>query len=274
MLQNLSKSPFEKTTIKKNQMSQKIIQKKVLELTQDEVKQLEALILRYYSTADDSFIAKRLLEDNGYDIVLLKEKEEIVAASFYHLTKKEGSWFKRATYIIQFGQSLKKEGYKGNVIWKLGCWYAKRNIGYAFPFKQCIGVSTVISPKVFENFVKLFSRHHFKFDNAKDMHALDFVQDYFRNNRNSNFNIGMDFCFDSSDLTPEDITEDWNKVYKSRENWINQLFEEKGIIKMVNDRVYKMPRHIVVCGIQQPMSFLLNDIWSSLKEGTAVESYC
>jgi hypothetical protein len=252
-------------------MAQKIIQKRVPQLTAQEVAQLEVLILRYYSTADDSFIGKRLLEDQGYDIVLLKEGEEVLAASFYHLTKKEGGWLERSTYILQFGQALKKEGFKGNTIWKLGCWYAKRNIGYLYLLKQVVGVSTVISPKVFENFLKLFPRHHFKQKNVDDKSAFYFVQRFFKKYRNTNLNMGTDFCFDSPDLTSEDITNDWDKVYKSKQEWINQLFEESGIIKKQDGRVYKMPRHIVICGIHQPMSFLLKDIWSSLKDRTRVE---
>jgi hypothetical protein len=252
-------------------MAQKIIQKRVPELTAQEVAQVEVLILRYYSTANDSFIAKRLLEDQGYDIVLLKEGEEVLAVSFYHLTKKRGGWLGRTTYVLQFGQTLKKEGLKGNTIWKLGCWYAKRNIGYLYLLKQVVGISTVISPKVFENFLKLFPRHHFKQENLEDKSAFDFVQHFFKKYRNTNLNIGTDFCFDSHDLSLEEITNDWDKVYKSKQEWINQLFEEKGIIKKQDGRVYKMPRHVVICGIRQPMSFLLKNVWSCLKDRTSVE---
>lgn len=251
-------------------MAQKIIQKRVPQLTAQEIAQLEVLILRYYSTADDSFIAKRLLEDQGYDIVLLKEGEEVLAASFYHLTKKEGGWLERTTYILQFGQALKKEGFKGNTIWTLGCWYAKRNIGYLYFLKQVVGISTVISPKVFENFMKLFPRHHFKQDSLEDKRTFDFVQIFFKKYRNINLNIGSDFCFDSPGLASEDITDDWDRVYKAKKEWINQLFEENGIINKKDDRVYKMPRHIVICGINQPMSFLLKDIWFYLKDKTSL----
>ncbi|MEM6298424.1 MAG: hypothetical protein AAF740_07025 [Bacteroidota bacterium] len=232
-----------------------ITQKKVTELTTSERNQFEALIYRYYQSASPRFIAQRLDKDYGYDIVMLKKGDVIQGVNFYHLTKyRQGTW-KRTHYILHFGQAMKRSGYRGNIIWTLGTWYARRNIGQIFILKNVTGIASFISPKAFEHYTRLFPRHHFIRQTAEDKQVCRFLDGYFNTYRGMSVNYHDNFYFDSPDLEKEDITEDWEKVYRAKNEAFNRLFVEMGILKVENERIYKMPRHVTVCGIHRPIPF-------------------
>ncbi len=230
----------------------RIIQKKVNQLNSSELKQLEGLIYRYYHSASPKFISDRLHKDYGFDIIMLKKGDDILGVNFYHLTKHRKDNWSRTNYILHFGQVMKRSGYKGNIIWTLGTWYARKNIGRAYLFQNVIGLASFISPKAFEHYIRLFPKHHFQLQTDQDKSVRDFIIDYFNNTRGMTIDYNHGFCFDTTDLDIEDITEDWNKVYRAKNDSINDLFIENGIIKMQNNRIYKMPRHITVCGVRRP----------------------
>jgi len=233
----------------------KILAKKLNQLNASELEQLEALIYRYYNSASPKFIADRLKKDYGYDIVMLKKGDIIQGVNFYHLTKYKAKPHSRTQYILHFGQAMKRSGYKGNIIWRLGIWYSQRNIGWAYLLKDVTGIASFISPKAFEHYTRLFPRHHYKLLNEENHQVLDFIGGYFNHFRGLAVNYGPGFCFDSSDLKKEDITDDWERVYRAKSESINHLFTKSGIIEKKNGRIYKLPRHITVVGIRRPIPF-------------------
>jgi len=248
-IKNCSSAPTKTTTL------MKIIQKKVHELNQSEREQLELLIYRYYKSASPKFIADRLEKDYGYDIVMIQNGDIVEGVNFYHLIKHKEKRWKRTHYILHFGQAMKRSGYRGSLIWTLGNWYSKRNISWAYLLQNVTGLASFISPKAFEHYVRLFPQHHFELNSEKDQHVCEFMVDYFAKVRGITVTYNDNFCFDTSDLKKEDITEDWDRVYRAKNEKINQLFIEKGIITKESDRIYKMPRHITVCGIHRPFPF-------------------
>lgn len=233
----------------------KIIQKKVHELTRSEHNQLEKLIYRYYKSASPTFIADRLEKDYGYDIVMIKEGDIVQGVNFYHLTKYKASRWSRTQFVLHFGQAMKRSGYRGNIIWNLGIWYSRKNISRVFLLKNVTGIASFISPKAFEHYTHLFPRYHYETKTDEDKQVLDFIDNYFNVGRGMSIAYDQGFCFDSANLSKEDITDDWNKVYRAKNDKFNQLFYDIGIIKKENDRIYKMPRHITACGIHRPIPF-------------------
>ncbi|WMX14910.1 hypothetical protein [Aureispira sp. CCB-E] len=252
----------------------KIIQKKVNELSVSERAQLENLIYRYYKSAAPSFIADRLEKDYGYDIVMIKKGDIIQGVSFYHLTKYKKGPLGRSQYILHFGQVMKRSGYRGNIIWKLGMWYSRRNISQVYFLKNVTGIASFISPKAFEHYTHLFPKCFYELETKVDKEVRCFVEDYFNEIRGMTIHYNSDFCFDSSDLEKEDITDDWNKIYRASNETFNQLFIDNGIISMENDRIYKMPRHITVCGIRRPMPFdkklNLPPVYKTIRQNTGL----
>ncbi|MEO1259523.1 MAG: hypothetical protein AAFZ15_12030 [Bacteroidota bacterium] len=233
----------------------KIIQKKVTELNHSESEQLKALIYRYFNSASPKFIADRLEKDYGYDIVMIKKGDLIQGVNYYHLIKhKEANW-NRPNYIFHFGQAMKRSGYRGNVIWRLGNWYARKNIGATYLLQNITGIASFISPRAFENFTLRFPKCHAELKTDCDINIRNFLTDYFNRIRGISINYNHGFCYDNPELEKEEITEDWNKIYRAKNNAINHLFIKVGIIKMENNRIYKMPRHISVCGIHRPLTF-------------------
>lgn len=233
----------------------KIILKKVGELSFQELEQLEALIYRYYPSASPKFVSDRLKKDYGYDIVMIKDGDSIQGVNFYHLIKYRSNRLSRPHFILHFGQAMKKSGYRGDVIWKLGTWYARKKLSRIFLLQKVTGMASFISPKAFEHYIKLFPRHHYEPKTEEDKDVLSFVTDYFNKVRSIPTHYNHGFCFDSTDLKKEDITEDWERIYRAKNEQFNQLFIDNGIIKTENERIYKMPRHITVCGIHRPILF-------------------
>lgn len=231
-----------------------IIQKKIDELSCSELNQLKTLILRYYNSASEKFISDRLEEDHGYDIVMLKEGDTILGVNFYHLIKYKKDRWSRSSFILHFGQVMKRSGYKGNIIWTLGKWYSRKNISPAFLLQNVTGIASFISPRAYENFILLFPKYHAELKTDSDRHVHHFLSDYFNRIRGISTDYKDGFCYDSSDLDIEDITNDWEKVYRAKNEEVNRLFINKGIIKVEKNRIYKMPRHITVCGVHRPLS--------------------
>ncbi|MEM6718170.1 MAG: hypothetical protein AAF611_02540 [Bacteroidota bacterium] len=233
----------------------KIIQKKVHELNHSEREQLEALIYRYYNSASPKFISDRLGTDYGYDIVMIKKGDIVQGVNFYHLIKYKEKRWKRTHFILHFGQVMKRSGYRGNIIWTLGNWYSRRNISWVFLLQNVTAFASFISPKAFEHYIRLFPRHHFELKSEKDQQVREFMVDYFTKIRKITVSYNDNYCFDTTDLEKEDITADWDRVYRAKNEKINQLFIEKGIITREGNRIYKMPRHITVCGVHRPFPY-------------------
>jgi len=231
-----------------------IIQKKIYELSRSELDQLKTLILRYYKSASDKFISDRLEKDYGYDIVMLKKEDIILGVNFYHLIKYKKEHWSRPSYVLHFGQVMKKSGYRGNIIWTLGKWYSRKNISPLFLLQNVTGIASFISPRAYENFILLFPKYHAELKTDCDRNVNNFLSDYFNRLRGMSIDYKDGFCFDSADLEVEDITDDWNKIHRAKNEEVNRLFINKGIIKMVNNRIYKMPRHITVCGVHRPFA--------------------
>lgn len=236
-------------------LDMKIFQKKLNELNASEREQLEALLYRYYNSASPEFIANRLEKDYGYDIVLLKKGDIVQGVSYYHLIKDIALSRNRPHYILHFGQAMKRRGYQGNLIWRLGNWYARKNIGWGFLFENVTGIASFISPRAFEHYTGLFPKLYFELNTEEDKKAGEFIENYFNQTRKMSIDYENGFCFDSPDLDVEDITEDWNRIYRAKNEAFNQLFCKHGIIKMENNRIYKMPRHLTACGLRRPRIF-------------------
>lgn len=232
-----------------------IILKNVNELTTSEKQQLEELIHRYYKNATPKYISNRLEKDLGYDIVMLKEGEVIQGVSYYHLTKYKGSGWSRSSYVLHFGQAMKRSDYRSNIVMRLGWWYCRKYMGNLFLLKNITGVAYFSSPKAFEHFTHRFPNYHCDVQTENDTKAQRFVADYFNNVRGLSINFQAGFCFESKDLNPKDITEDWHRLYRAKNEAFNQLFIRNGIIEMKDNRVLLKPRLMTACGLRRPLSF-------------------
>jgi len=230
-----------------------LVSKTTESLNESERIQLETIIRRYYKGAKDGFIDQRIRKGTDFEIVLQKEGEEVLAASFYHLQEGSSPFFKKS-FIAQFGIAVKKEGHRGNVIWKNSTWYAKNRVGAFYLLNNAIGISMICNPKVFENFVKLFPYNYpFQTTENKDR-IIDFLHTYFRG-RNIPVQLDGHLCFQDENICATDITEEYAGYYRSKNERINTLFFELGILSKKEDKIYLTGKHITVCGCRNLFGF-------------------
>ena len=233
-----------------------IIQKSVSLLTETERNQISTIIKRYYPSAQNAYIEARVKKEQGFDIVMTKEDDKILGVSYYSLVKENTPFDKKPIIIVQFGQAMKVQGYKGNIIWQLGRWYANRNIGYHFPLIKAAGISAIVSPKVYENFVKLYPHTYPNPINPSNETIISFLNTYYHKYRDIDIEVDSDCCYNYSTIEIDDITNDWQRVYKAKDERINQFFIDKGIIKFENGKIYKGAKHLMVCGYRNPTLWL------------------
>jgi hypothetical protein len=231
-----------------------LIEKSKKDLDEKEKEQLERIIKRYYKGAKQEFLDQRLRDGPDFHLVLQKEDDEIQAASFYHSQKKAGSPFSKHANIVHFGISVKKEGYKGNVIWKNGSFYARKNFGRSWLFKSGIGISAICNPKVLENFIKLFP-FNYPFSKQDDFpKVIEFLDGYFKE-RNMNIVLDQDFCFHDNNLYPTDITQEYDRYYRSKNEKINERFFELGLFEKHKENIFLTGKHMVICGYRNMFDF-------------------
>ncbi|MGB0895812.1 MAG: hypothetical protein ACPGU9_05595 [Flavobacteriaceae bacterium] len=234
-----------------------ITQKKASELSFNEKEEITNLIKRYYPNSTQDYFDNRVSVKCEDDIVLLKNAKNILGVSYYKVDKLVTPFTSKVIPVIKFGQALKKEDYPKSVIWKLGNWYAQRNISYFYPAKEVVGVSTISSPKVFEHFTKLFPNH---FPNSKytsdNLKITNFLNEYFNQNQSLDVSIGTDFCIDYPGVLEKEITSDWEKKYKAKDDSINELFISFGIIKFSDGKIYQTRKTLVACGYRTPLTFV------------------
>ena len=222
--------------------------KKVPALTLDEQTQLATIIKRYYPTAAPAYIHARTQIDLGFDVVLLKQGAQICGVSYYHLSRLSTPFGKKPIRVLHFGQAMKHETYKGNVIWRLGTKYARQQLGWAFPFVPALGVATIVTPRVFEKFQQLYPTAFFHTGQPHAREALAFLNHYFQVERGLDLAVDEDFCYPFPHIADDDITEDWTRFFKANDERINALFFEKGILVRRGGRIYKTPKHLVALG--------------------------
>ena len=232
-----------------------IIQKRSNQLSDKEKNQLIILIKRYYPFCSQGFIDNRISESCKSDIVLLKNKDMVLGASYYTVDKFKTPFFNKKTPVVEFGQAFKKAGYKGNIIWRMGHWYAQRNIGYIYPIKRTVGFSMIGSPKVFENFTKSFKNHYPNLQSnklGKDTSIVSFLENIYKK-KGLKLNSDLNHCFVKMDFKPIDITNDWERYYKSNNELINTFFIENEIIKFEGNKIYDNNLALIVCGYRNPL---------------------
>jgi hypothetical protein len=236
----------------------KLFAKPKQELTASEIQQLELIIKRYYKGAKQEFIDRRLRTGPDFDIVLQKKEDEILAASYYHHTKADTP-FAKNTHIVHFSISVKKQGHRGNVIWQNGRFYARKNFGAAWMLKKAVGISAICNPKVLENFVLLFRFNYPYSVNNNEKKVIEFLNAYFMS-RKVDIHLDKNFCFMDHTIQKTDITEEYDRYYRSKNEQINELFFVLDILTRENGRIYLTGKHMVICGYRNPF-----DWWKRVK---------
>lgn len=231
-----------------------VIQRKPHELSNKEKNQLKNLLKRYYPTANEEYINARFSNKYDFDIVLLKKYGIVLGATYFKLDKLKSPFCDKEISVVYFGQALKNEYYEGGVIWPTGHWYAKKNISYLYPLKRTVGLSVISNPKVFEHFTKLFKNHFPKLGSIEAGKSFS-IANFLRNTygkRGVSLKFDSNCCFAMLDFDPIDITNDWERYYKSKNDTINEFFIENGIIKLKDGRVYDNNIGLIACGYRDP----------------------
>lgn len=229
--------------------------KKRSELTEQEQEQITSLIKGYITDVSEKYIEDKLIGSAEYDVVLLKDDQQLLAFSYYHLSKQKTPFSGRNVPVLLFGTSMKSRGYKGNTIWKLGNWYGSRYIGRLYMFRKAMGVTYTYNPKVFEQFIKLFPRNY-PYTNALTPEIRDFVTEYLRDELKLTFDPDHSFCFFDAEIADTEITADWDKKYKAKSEEINNYFKLLGIIEERDGRIYRTGRHLITCGYRSPLGWI------------------
>lgn len=222
--------------------------KTIQTLSDDDRLALADLIISFYKlSTTDKYLLEKTVKGPAFDIVLnYCENQTIQSASYFHYTKCLTPFSKRPLPVVHFGLSMKQPHFKGNVIWKSGSWYARKRMGIFYPLKSAVGLSMIQNPRVLENFTKLF-KTNFPFSFEQNESIESFVFDYFKS-RSSDFNLTKDFCFIDESLQELDITTMWEKLFKSKNERINQLLFDKGIFVQRGDRIIKTNKMFIACG--------------------------
>ncbi|PHR30316.1 MAG: hypothetical protein COA38_10800 [Fluviicola sp.] len=223
--------------------------KSITELKVAEKLQLKELILASYPDASDTFINARIHNGTSFDIAMKKDGEHIVAACYYHVSTRNTPFSSKPIDIFHYGQALKAKNYSNNVVRGMGHWYARKYWSPFYMFKDVIGVSMIINPRVFEQFIQIYKSHLPKPHEKFSSEVLTFLEDY-KNDR------GMDCKFDEfgvatfPSLSTIDITDKWESHYKTKTEAINELFEEHGIIYRKNGKIYRSNKHLTCIGMR------------------------
>lgn len=243
---------------------ERVLIKAIPDLTPLEQEQLAIIVKRYYPTAGDTYVHERTKIDCGFDLTLLKDAQRILGVSYYSLHHLPTPFTRHATPVIHFGQAMKQEAYQGNIIWRLGTIYSLRKMGILFPFKKVMGVSTIVSPRVYEKFKQLFPMTFDRLGQPHGRAVHGFLNYYLQKARQLSMDVDHDFCYTYPHVGEDDITDDWERFYRAKDEAINALFFERGILVRRNGRIYKSGKHLVACGYRkgwnkrQPVE-LLND---------------
>ncbi len=240
----------------------KILHKKLTELTALEQSQLEEIMRFHYPHCDQKYIDDRIRNDYGFDIALAKDKEEILGASCYKHIEIENPFSKRPLPVIHFAQALKKPGFSKSVLMRLSVSYLIKKMGYSYVFKEFLGIMFTNSPRVYETFTSNFDDYYpnYKKPDEYKPEMLSCLNKFFQEHREINVHINDNACFEYKNKPDEDITDVWERFYKSKNPAINEYFVQKGIIYFENERVFKRYRNLTAIAYRyrHPLSYLKN----------------
>ncbi|MDG1331798.1 MAG: hypothetical protein P8P74_05680 [Crocinitomicaceae bacterium] len=222
-----------------------IYQKKAADLSIIEHDLIVSLLERHYPNTDKKYIEDRVSPHNDFDIVFLKNEAVIVGVSYFKVNKLKTPFSNRKIPVIHFGQVLKSPEFSGNLIWKLGHWYATKNIDLLYPVRRVVGITITSNPKVYGHFAKLFP-NNFAGQKA-DRAMLSFLNEYFTGYTQLQSEVSDEFTMTYPDLNEKDISRDWNAFYKSKNDESNELFRRKEIIAIDEDGAISQTLNRLVC---------------------------
>jgi len=227
-------------------------QKTTKTLDDFERKQIIDLLKAHFpnkSTSDINFLT---VENQNLDIVLIKKEKDIMGVSYYQTHKTKTPFSSRKLTSIYFGIAVKNRLYSGNIIWKMGNWYANKNISYLYPLKKVTGISLISSPRVMENFIKLFPHNIFNFSDLQKNQVIEFANNHLQTSIGMPIELKSSFILDQkNDHT--DITENWNRYHKSRNPKINDFFISNNIIEFNKDRILRTSKVLVAVGYRNAL---------------------
>lgn len=224
-----------------------IYQRQASNLTHFETEQISSLLKRHYPNADAQYIEDRISVHGDFDIVFLKIEDRIVGVSYFKVNKLTPPFSKKKVAVIHFGQVIKSPEYQGNVIWKLGHWYATRNIGYLYPLKRVVGITISSNPKVYGHFAKLFPTNFAQGEADSNMRI--FLNEYISNHTNVTAEVNQNYTMKYPNLNEKDISQDWEHFYRSKNEEANELFKRKEVITLgENGKISQTLQRLVCVG--------------------------
>lgn len=232
-------------------------------LDSDEITGLQQLMLAYWENHDSNYVKNKIVNGPNMDIVMVKNKEEVLGCNLYKLHKLANPFTERETPIFTFAVAYKKKGFRGNILWRLGSWYARKNLGPFWFLRSVIGVSIISSPKVFENFSTLFPLVYPTIDKETPSQVATFLQTYLNDYRNVPYELDDSCCYEYPYLESCDVTDHWEKHLKAKDETINEFFFERGIYIKKNQRIFRGEKILVACGYRS-LRLVLKDILANI----------
>ncbi|GAA4272414.1 hypothetical protein U6A24_10295 [Aquimarina gracilis] len=121
-----------------------------------------------------------------------------------------------------------------------------------------MGLSVISTPKVFEHFTKLF-KNHFpnlgSYEEGKSFSIASFLRNTYGKS-GVQLKFDSNYCFAILDFDPIDITDDWEKHYKAKNEAINAFFITNEIIKFKDNRIYDNNIGLIACGYRNSWDFM------------------
>lgn len=227
-------------------------QKTTQTLNDFERKQIIDLLKTHFPYKSTSDINLLTIENQNLDIVLIKKERDVMGVSYYQTHKTKTPFSSRKLTSIYFGIAVKNRLYSGNIIWKMGNWYANKNISYLYPLKKVTGVSLISSPRVMENFIKLFPHNTFNFSDSQKSQVITFANNYLQTSIGIPVELKSSFILDRENENT-DITDNWNRYHKSRNPKINDFFISNNIIEFNKDRILRTSKVLVAVGYRNAL---------------------
>lgn len=188
-------------------------------------------------------------EDPSYDIVLHKQGDQVLAFSVFRYKDIFVPFLNKELPLVQFSLTIKNKQSSHNVIWKSGDFYARQKMGKFYALKESIGTSLIINPKVFENFLKLYPANNINTGKFDTEDITQFLHNYYDD---SCYEIKSSNCLSIKSLSQIDISEQWEKRFRAKEECINQLFIDKGLIQISGPKISKSDLNIMAFGYRNP----------------------
>lgn len=213
----------------------------------DDVRRIHAIAQQIDLPISADEIREAVLASPNAHLITAWDGDRMVACQLMQLDRCMTPFPRNAHSVTYIGLAFKDRGLPGAITHRMTRTWAVRTVGLtSWLFRPSAGIVITPNPRVYDGLARFFPTIYPDPMHPHRPEHTAFAQRYLREMRNLDVELADDLSFTYPLAATADVTEHWERRFKSRFQPINDHFFAAGVLERREGRIWMTGRMIVV----------------------------